>query len=282
MLFIIHIILLTIWCIRIVKKGEYTWGTLLSAFFVFVILVDLAEILFNFLLEYYKFPAHLLSDFHQDNQLGVILADVVIIPLTAIIVCHYFIHSKKRWLLIILFTIMQGLIEVVYLQFGYLIYYHWNTWISIAVYFIGLCILTKFAPRFLRKEKPLPYWLILTASVYNIAGMLGGAVMGGELLSLFEWRPHIFNSPHADDRFSEITTLTLLGILTGILIPKFKSKYRLIVFGLLAVVGISYYTIGHWMGWLLYNNWNIYLTMIRWFVPFAIIAWLDRQESFRT
>ncbi len=37
-----------------------------------------------------------------------------------------------------------------------------------------------------------------------------------------------------------------------------------------------------WMGWLQYNHWNGYLTIIRWIFPYAIIAWLDRQESFRT
>ncbi|TXC92696.1 hypothetical protein FS935_00345 [Metabacillus litoralis] len=282
MLFIIHIIILTIWFMRVVKKGEYTWGTILTAFFVFVLIVDIGEMIFNFLLNFYKFPAHLLSDFNKDNQLGVLLADVVTLPLTLIIVCHYLTHSNKRWLLVILFTIMQGLTEVLYIRLGYLVYLHWNIWISISVYFVGLCIFSKYAPHFLRKEKPLPYPIILTASVYNIAGMLGGAIMGGELLNLFEWRPHIFNSPHADDRFSEIGSLTLLGILTGTLIPKFNSKHRPIVFGLLSLVGISYYTFANWKGWLLYNNWNVYLTIIRWIVPFAIIAWLDRQESFRT
>ncbi|MEG6585754.1 hypothetical protein [Dendrosporobacter sp. 1207_IL3150] len=282
MLFIIHIVIFTIWFMWIIKKGKYSWGTILTAFFLFVMIVDLGEVTFNFLFETYKFPAHLLSNFHQDNQMGVLLADVVVIPLTFFIASHYFIHSKKRWLLIILFTIMQSLTEVLYLRLGYLVYVHWNILISIAVYFVWYVILSKYAPRFLRKEKPFPYSLILTASVYNIGGMLGGAIMGGELLKFFQWRPHIFISPHADDRFSEIGSLTLLGILTGILIPKTQPKYRPIIFGLLIIVGISFYTFANWKGWLLYHHWNIYATIIRWVVPYAIITWLDRQESFRT
>lgn len=282
MLFIINIVILTIWFIVVVKKGKYSWGTVLTAFFVLVMIADLIEVAFNFLFEFYKFPAQLLSDFHQDNQLGVLMADVVILPLTLFIACHYLIHSKKRWLVIILFTILQSLSEVLYSRLGYLIYARWNTWLSIPVYFVGLCIFAKYAPRFLRKEKPLPYPIILTASVYNIGGMLGGAIMGGELLKFFQWRPYIFNSPHADDRFSEIGSLTILAILTGILIPRIKPKYRPIAFGFLSIVGISFYTFANWAGWLLYHHWNIYITIIRWFVPFAIIAWLDRQESFRT
>jgi hypothetical protein len=72
-------------------------------------------------------------------------------------------------------------------------------------------------------------------------------IIGGALISLYQWRPMIFKKVGADDRFMDLALSWILALLSAIIIPKVPKKHL--------------------------------CTALRWFVPFIIIVWYDRWES---
>jgi len=278
MLYVIQSIVLLIWLIYIIRKEKYSARAMITAYLFFVMVTDIPEITFNQLLEFYKFPTYLFVNNIKDNQMGIVFSDGIILPMTNMIICHYAIKTKKPWSVAFVFAAVYGLLEWIYLKLEYLIYYKWNIWISISIYFLVSRFIFIFASKLMQYKPPLPYFIRIGTSTYAVTAWFG-AILGGSLAGLYQWRPYIFQHESADDRFSELSISLIFALLSAVIIPKTKQKYRPIFFTSFAVVAIiiSYYSRGQ--GWLIYNNWNNVLTAIRWIIPFAVLVWLDRWES---
>lgn len=279
MLYIVNSLLILLWTISIVKKEKYSWHGISCVYFFSLVIVDTPEVTFNHLLSFYKFPTHLLTNFCKDNQLGIVFSDGIILPLTAIIFCHYVRKKQQYWRMTIIFTFLwHAPLEWIYLKLGYIRYENWNKWYSILIYFAGFLFFGKYANRLLTYNPPLPYFIRIGTFTYGATAWIG-AIVGGALAGLYQWRPYIFHDLSADDRFTDLGISWLLAILTAIIIPKVLPEYRPFIFiGLaIAVTVVSFYFHGKEV--LIYNHWNHILTALRWLVPFTITIVYDRWET---
>jgi hypothetical protein len=196
-------------------------------------------------------------------------------PFTAIIFCHYASRTVKHWRIAFIFTLLHYVLEEIYLALGFLKYYKWNIWISALLYFVGFRIAAIYARRMLLNVHKIPYSLRIAAITYSINAWIGG-VVGGAFLGLYQWRPYIFDEKGADERFCDLGLGLSLAILAAIFIPKMKAEYRIGFFMLLASIAAAITLFSNWKGWFFYHHWNSFLTVVRWFVPFIIIAKYDR------
>ena len=240
--------------------------------------VDIPEITFNHLLEFYRFPTQLLSDHNKDNQLGILFSDGVILPLTRIILYHYAAHTNKHWRVSFVFAVIQGTLEWIYLSLEYLTYLKWNIWISIDLYFLMSRFGIVYTSRFLFYQPPIPYFVRIGAATYAITAWIG-AMAGGAFLSLYQWRSLIFVNESADDRFSDLGISWIFAMLSAVIIPRISLKFRPLVFVTFALIAIVFSYFAHYGGWLIYHHWSTLLTALRWIVPFAALVWFDRWES---
>lgn len=280
MLYIFQTICFSIWFFWVIRRGKYSWHAILNTYFICLLVVDTPEVIFFHFYRLYTFPTHLLSNPNADYQLGLIFSDGIILPLTGIIFCHYAVQTKHLWRLSFGFTLLQGTLEFIYLGLGYLHYNNWSHWLSLAFYFIGFRIAAGYASRIMKYNPPVPYSLRIAASVYA-STVWFGAVLGGVLLNLYEWRPGLFKLPSAEDRFPDVGISWVLALFSAMIIPRIPLRYRPIVFIVFAALTTSfcYFAYGH--GWLIYHRWNHFLTALRWFVPIIIVIWFDRWESVR-
>ncbi len=279
MLYIINSIIVLFWAIYIIKKEKYNWHGILCTYFFTLLIVDVLEIIFNQLLSFYKFPTFLLSDFTKDNQLGVIFSDGIILPLTAIIFCHYATKKQYYWSLAFIFTFLWHFpLEWVYLKLGYLKYENWSIWYSMLIYLASFRLFGPYAKRVLTYNPPLPYFIRIGSFSYGITAWIG-ALLGGTLFNLYQWRPMIFKKVGADDRFMDLGLSWTLALLLAIIIPKAVHKYRPLLFMGIATLVLAFAYFSYWQSWLIYHNWNHFYTALRWFFPFIIMVWYDRWET---
>lgn len=278
MLYIVQSIVFLIWLVYIIKKEKYPAHAMITTYLFFVMVTDIPEITFNQLLEFYKFPTHLFADNIKDNQMGIVFSDGIILPMTNMIICHYALKTKKLWSVAFVFAAVYGTLEWIYLKTEYLIYYRWNIWLSIAIYFFISRFIFNYASRLMLYKPPLPYFIRIGTSTYAITAWFG-AVLGGSLIGLYQWRPLIFKHVSADDRFSELGISLIFAIFTAIIIPRVKNKFRPIFFVSFAIVAIIFSYYSHSQGWLNYHKWSNILTAVCWLVPFSILSWLDYWES---
>jgi hypothetical protein len=269
MLYIFHSIVLLIWLIYIVKKEKYSLHAVITVYLFFIMIVDIPEILFNQLLEIYKFPTQLLSNFNMDNQFGIIFSDGIILPITNILLLHYSTKIKGPWKVSLCFAVIMGTLEWVYLKTGYLIYFKWNIWISIGLYFSFSRFFISYSSRFLLYKPPIPYYIRIAASTYSITAWFG-AVLGGAFIGLYQWRPYIFKHYSADDRFCDLGISWILATLVSITIPIIKPKFRFIAFILFFLIVLTFSYYANFKGWLVYNRWNYFLTFLRWVCPLQL------------
>jgi hypothetical protein len=82
----------------------------------------------------------------------------------------------------------------------------------------------------------------------------------------------------SDDRIADLGSGFIIAFITGLVIPKTPNKYRFYVFTALMILTISFGLFSHWKGWLIYNYWNNYLTILRYAIPFFILIWYDRWQ----
>lgn len=263
MLYIINSLIVLVWLIYIIKKENYSWHGILCVYFFSLLIIDTTEVLFNHLLSFYQFPSRLLTGFHKDNQLGVVFSDGFILPLTAIIFCHYVRKKQQYWRMAFIFTFLwHAPLEWIYLKLGYIRYENWNIWYSTLVYFAAFRFFGKYADRLLTYNPPIPYFIRIGTFTYG-ASAWPGAMVGGALAGLYQWRPHIFHASSADDRFTDLGISWLLAILTAVMIPRALPKYRPFIFIGLAVSATAFSVYGYGKGLLIYNHWNHTLTALR-------------------
>jgi hypothetical protein len=240
--------------------------------------IDIPEVIFNRILGWYSFPTHLLNNFEMDTQLGLLFSDGVILPLVGIIFTFY-IKPNHPWRYTFYFVVGLISLEFLYLKLGYLLYIrHWNILYSTITYILGIRLYAHFAPRFVSYSPPVPYWLRLLSFTYASTAWVG-AVVGGAFFSLYQFRPHIIKSELGDDRFADIGSSWILGIITAIMIPKVSKRFKFISFMSIALLASVWALFMYRKGWLIYHHWNHFLTLSRYFAPYLLIWWYDRWET---
>jgi riboflavin transporter FmnP len=80
--------------VMLIRKRQLSWHALVASYAIAVFTADTHEVLFNLLLNLYKFPTHLAKDPVFENELGIIFADTLILPFTFIIFVYYARKSR--------------------------------------------------------------------------------------------------------------------------------------------------------------------------------------------
>jgi len=269
--------LFLIWSIYVVRKGHLTLHTLFGVYAVTLFLVDYGDVSFDFWLNLYDLPVHLLNNLDIGGYLGIILSDGIIFPLVAIVFCYYSVRYHRPWLLSILFALMLGTIEFIFVKTGYMVYHYWNHWITPAIVFISLRIFAHFSDRFIHYSPPISYRLRLLCSIYAFVEW-PGAVLGGAM-RLFQFKLNIFNNEIFDDRIVAMIFTTIMGGLAAVLITKIPQKYKIMFFLGLAITSSIFNLLMHSQGLFLYNYWNSLLVILRYIIPYLVVYFYDRWEG---
>jgi hypothetical protein len=180
--------------------------------------IDIPEIIFSTIFTNYKFRPHLLSDSTKEIELGLLFSDGLILPLTAILFCHFASQTQKHWRLAFIFTGIHYILERIYLALDFLEYEKWNIWISMLIYLLGFRFFAHYARRMLLYNPPIPYSIRIASITYCINGWIGG-VIGGALIGMYQWRPHIFSKVGADERFCDLGLGWTFGVLSAFIVP---------------------------------------------------------------
>lgn len=276
MLYIFHAIIYSLWLFLVIRKGKYSWHAIINTYCIFLLTIDGFEIL-SAGLGFYSFPAHLFSDPIKDGHFGFIISDGIILPFTSIILCHYVMQTKKYWRVLFGFILLQIVLEWVYLSSGYLLYHKWNIGLSFILYSIGSYITAKYASSLMEYNPPVAYPIRLAAAIYAAVEWPVAILVG--LLRLFEWRPELFPQLYAKQPLPFIAVVWVLALSAAVIVPRTLSKYRPIVFLMLAALATCFFYFAYGQGWLIYHRWNHFLAALRLFVSFIIIIWYDRWEA---
>lgn len=238
---------------------------------------DMTQIVLNQLTNRFRFSPHLLIDPAMDNQLGIIFSNVLILPLTGVIIAHY-VKPKREWFTTLLFA--GGLIglEWIYVQSGFLVYLDWSIWLDAVAYVIAIRILVHYVLRLQRDNPPVPHWFrILTFSYSTL--MWPGSVLGGAMLGWYQWRPGFFERISADDRFADLGFGLILACIAAYLTPRFLPAHRPVLYLALTMFAVLFTVTMHRQGVLIYHQWNEWLTALRYLVPFTLVTLYDQWET---
>ncbi len=277
MLYIITLALLFIWMVVLIRKRELSWHAIVAAYSIAVFSADMMEVLFNLLLNLYKFPTHLATNPINDNELGIIFADTLILPF-AFIIFVYYARNRHPWKTSIPFAIGFTFLELIYLKLGYLKYLKWNLAYSAAFYVAGFRIGSWLAPRIANYNPAVPYTVRLLCFAHTII-MWVGALFASPLLKLYQFRPDVFKDIMADCRFTDLLSGYALTVLCAVFVPRTPNRLKPLVFAVIACIGASFALFSYSKGWLIYHSWNHLLTILRYLVPIALIMLYDRWEA---
>ncbi len=276
MLYIITLTVISIWMVAVVRKKQLSWHSIVLSYAIAVFSADMLEVLFNLLLNLYKFPTHLVRNPIAENELGIIFADTLILPFT-LIVFVYYARKGRPWRKSLLFALAFIIMEWIYLRMGYMKYIHWSLAYSSAFYLVGFRIGACLAPRIASYDPPISYRVRLLCFSHTII-MWVGALFASPLLTLYQYRPGIFKDTMADCRFTDLVSGDVLTVLCVLFIPTIPNRFKPLVFTLIACVGVSFAMYSYYQGWLVYHHWNHFLMVLRYFVPLALIMLYDRWE----
>jgi hypothetical protein len=258
----------------LLKTKRISWNSFWTIFSIALITVDLVEVIINIILDLYKFPANLYTNPVKDNFLGILFADSIILPLTAVAFC-YFVKSHP-WRTSIIFTIMYTFLEWIYLKLGFLQYFGWKLYYSALAYLIGFSLFAPIANKFINCPTKIPYFISLTTFAYVML-VIPGAIPD-VLFHLHYWRPGIMRDFWADDRIADLGSCLIIAIIIGIIIPKTPLLYKLPIFIVFTLLTVLFGFISYWKGWLVYVKWNHFLTFIRYTLPFLFLYWYDKWQ----
>ncbi|PFN83495.1 hypothetical protein COJ85_27715 [Bacillus sp. AFS076308] len=206
--------------------------------------------------------------------MGILFADSVILPLTAIIFCY--IAKSHPWKTIIKFTILYTFLEWVYLKLDYLQYFGWKLYYSALAYLIGFSVFAPIANKLIDNPTKIPYFISLTTFAYLVL-VIPGAIPD-VLFHLHYWSPGILRNFWSDDRVADIGSCLVIAIRIGIIIPKTPKAYKLPAFIVLSLLTVFFGFIPYWKGWLVYVKWNHFLTFIRYTLPYIFLYWYERWQ----
>jgi hypothetical protein len=274
MLYIIQILIMLVIVGWLLKTERINWNSFWTIYSIALITVDIIEIFINIIFNLYKFPANLFTNSEKDNFMGIILADSVILPLTAIVFCY--IAKSQPWKASINFTILYTFLEWIYLKLGYLQYYGWKLYYSALAYVIGFSIFAPVATKLIDKPNKIPYFVRLSTFAYLVL-VIPGAIPD-VLLHLHHWRPGIFSDFWSDDRVADLGSCLVISVIIGIIIPRTRKEYKLSVFIVLSLLTVLFGFISYWKGWLVYVKWNHLLTFVRYTLPYIILYWYDKWQ----
>jgi len=275
-LYLITLAVLLIWMVMLLGRKKLSWHSILTAYVMSVVSIDVLEVLFNLLLKMYSFPTHLLANPLDDNQLGIIFADTLILPFAYIIFVHFAVNSNP-WRISIPFAAAFTVLERIYLHLGYLEYHHWSTWLSAGVYVIGFRIGAELARPIVSYRPPVPYWLRLIA-VGHTTNMWVGAILGLPVLKLYQFHPGLFVHSMADDRFVDLASGLVLAVFSAVLVPRTPGRLKPVILAVLAGIGASFSYYCFLRGWLTYHYWSHSLMVLRYAIPFLLMMLYDRWE----
>lgn len=173
LLYIIVTIFFLIWASILIRKGHISWHSVISISLVALYISDICDESFDHFFNFYDLPARLLHNPYSDQYLGLVFSDAVIFPLIAIVFCHYSARYHRPWLLSFLFALLMGIIEWFYERTGYMVYYHWNHWLTPLITFMIFRVLAHFAGRFIFYSPPIPYGFWLACLIYAISELPG-------------------------------------------------------------------------------------------------------------
>jgi hypothetical protein len=275
MLYILQIALMLVWVGWLLKSKKLTWSAFVNIFVLALLFVDIIEIILNLLMDLYKFPTHLMSDPVRDNFLGVLFADSIILPLTAILFCYYV--KNHPWKTTLTFTLIMTFLEWVYLELGFLKYNNWSIVYSALIYLAGFAVFSNLANMYIHRPSKVPYFFRLTCFAYT-ALVLPGAIPD-VLFQLHQWRPGLLSSLPKDDRIADLGSGFILAVIIGMVISKVAAPYKIVSFALLTCLTLLFAFYSYWQGWLIYNHWNHTLTVIRYLIPYLVLYWYDRWQA---
>jgi len=274
-LYILQIALMIIWVGWLMKFKRVTWSAVVNTYVFTLLVVDIIEIILNLLLNLYKFPTHLLANPVHDNFLGILFTDSVILPLTSIAFCYHVRHHA--WRVVLAFTFLMSILEWVYLKLGFLTYNNWAVAYSTMSYLAGFAIFSRLGHVYIDRTSDVPYWIRLTCFGY-FALVLPGAIPD-VLFDLHQWRLGLLASAPSDDRVADLGSCFIFSILAGTIIAITPERYKRIWFAVLACLTLVFAFYAYGQGWLIYNHWNHFLTVVRYLVPYVILYAYDRWQT---
>ncbi|WP_281883449.1 hypothetical protein [Paenibacillus sp. YYML68] len=259
----------------ILYKKRIGWSACINIYVLGLLIVDVIEIIINLLMNYYKFPAQLLSDPVKDNFLGILLADSVILPLTAITFCY---HAAKHPLrAALLYSGIMVVLEWLYVELGYVVYSsHWAIWMSALVYVSSFLLFSRLADQFVNRPYSVPYFIRLLCFSYT-ALVLPGAIPD-VLFHLHRWNPGLVPDIWSDDRIADLGSGFLISLVIASILPNVAMQRRTVTLSVLAACTVLFGLWAHRMGWLIYNSWNDALTVVRFVIPYILIFLYDRWQ----
>lgn len=274
MLYFFQIFIMVVIVGWLLKTKRVSWNSFWTIFTIALITVDIIEIFINLIFNLYKFPTNILSDPDKDNFLGILCADSIILPLTAILFCYCVkSHPFKTS---IIFTIVYTFLEWIYLKLEYLIYLNWKLHYSALAYIIGFSFFSKYANKLIDRPYKVPYYISITCFAYFIL-VIPGAIPD-VLLNMYNFRPGLVQDFWVDDRISDLGSCLVIANIVGFIIPRVPVKYKKLSFIVLAILSVSFGLISYFNGWLIYNKWNHFLTIIRYCFPFLILYFYDKWQ----
>ncbi len=278
MLYVITLVVVFVWVVVLFCKRKLSLHFIVAAYAIAVFNADMLEVSFNLLLGLYKFPTHLRTNPIDDNELGIIFADTLILPFTFIVFIYYASKKNHPWKIALLFVIGLLSLELIYLKLGYLKYLNWNLAYSATLYVTGLLFYAYLAPRILSYNPPIPYRVRLLCFSHTII-MWVGALFASPLFKMYQFKPGVFKDFMADCRFTDLLSGDVLAVLCTVFVPIVPRKLKPLVFAVIACIGVSFALFSYYKGWLIYHNWNHLLTVLRYIAPLALIMLYDRWES---
>lgn len=278
MLYLITFGIIFIWTVILLRKRQLSWHSIVTAYVIGVLCADIFEGLFNLILGLYKFPTHLSTNPIYENEFGIIFSDFLILPFTLIIFVHYAAKTKHPWRVTIPFAIGFIILELIFLKFGYLEYRKWNIIYSSFFFLAGFRFGAFLAPLITNYDPPIYYRVRLFCFSHMIL-MWTSAIFAMPLLKMYQFRPGWFQDFMTDCRVGELVTGDILALLIMIFIPAIPTKLKPLVFTCVTFIGVSIALISYQKGWLIYHNWNHFLTTLRYAASIALIMLFDHWES---
>ncbi|SDZ25314.1 hypothetical protein SAMN05421736_108114 [Evansella caseinilytica] len=276
MLYLISFAAFFVWMVILLRKKQLSWHAIIASYSIAVFSADVLEVTFNLLLNLYKFPTHLSKDPVMENEIGIIFADTLILPITLIIFVYY-ARNRRPWRISLIFASLMIFKEWIYVILGYMEYIHWNLAISAAFYVIGFRVGAFLAPRIATYHPPVPYWIFLLSFSHTVI-MWFGAIFASPVLQMYQFKPGIFEDVMADCRFIDLLSGDILAILCVLLLLRIPQRFKPPVLAAVASLGIGFSLYAYHREWLVYYNWNHFFMVLRYLVPCGIIWLYDRWE----
>lgn len=235
-------------------------------FFVGGVLCICAEGMTGSLLGVYEAKAGLISDPDRDIMLAGFLISGVLHPLMAVIYAR--LAPARPLTLAVVASIGLGLLEVVFVRSGHLVYRMWHPAASTVFYFGFLTAIWyvhshRWAVPIWVHVLGMAFWLVSTTS-YLLQGILGlwqypvvahgNPVFGSQMASML----------YATSIVTPIATLS-----SGLLSTRWPVLVQLAA-GTLALLGAQ--ALSHATGWVLFIRWNLWMSAVLYAAELGAVA----------